>query len=190
MSRMTCPRPYPDPHHLPAHITSSSTGYMTAAAEKIFGSAFGSLLKHKVWTRRWRPAGKGRAEDPRPPKEKLPLSGLEGKHDWGPFPDSREQMATGRRRAGRRISWQAATPKPFFLGCGIVKPHTPWYVPKQYFDLFHLNKINIPDLAPDENAGLPDIIRVKDKLVRKEKNARRPPQGNGGGVSGSIALRR
>jgi arylsulfatase A-like enzyme len=31
--------------------------------------------------------------------------------------------------------------KPFFLGCGIYKPHEPWFVPKKYFEPFPLESI-------------------------------------------------
>ena len=34
--------------------------------------------------------------------------------------------------------------KPFFLACGIYRPHEPWFVPKKYFDLFPLDKIQLP----------------------------------------------
>jgi len=34
--------------------------------------------------------------------------------------------------------------KPFFLACGIYRPHEPWYVPKKYFDLFPLDKVQMP----------------------------------------------
>jgi arylsulfatase A-like enzyme len=34
--------------------------------------------------------------------------------------------------------------KPFFLACGIYRPHEPWFVPKKYFDLFPLDKIQMP----------------------------------------------
>ena len=34
--------------------------------------------------------------------------------------------------------------KPFFLACGIYRPHEPWFVPKKYFDLFPLNEIQLP----------------------------------------------
>jgi arylsulfatase A-like enzyme len=47
--------------------------------------------------------------------------------------------------------------KPFFLACGIYRPHEPWFVPKQYFEPFPLEKIqpgpgyranDIDDLPP------------------------------------------
>jgi len=34
--------------------------------------------------------------------------------------------------------------KPFFLACGIYRPHEPWFVPKKYFDLFPLDEIQLP----------------------------------------------
>jgi arylsulfatase A-like enzyme len=34
--------------------------------------------------------------------------------------------------------------KPFFLACGIYRPHEPWFVPKKYFDLFPLHQIQLP----------------------------------------------
>ena len=34
--------------------------------------------------------------------------------------------------------------KPFFLACGIYRPHEPWFVPKKYFDKFPLNEIQLP----------------------------------------------
>ena len=35
---------------------------------------------------------------------------------------------------------------PFFLGIGFVKPHTPLYAPKKYFDMFPLEKISLPEI--------------------------------------------
>src|SRR5204863_1434828 len=100
--------------------------------------------------------------------EQLPLSGLAGKHDWGGFPDSREKMSDWRLAcwSGEFLTKQHS--KPFFLACGIVKPHTPWYVPKEYFDLFPPDKITIADLAADENAGLPEVVRATPKDIKQE----------------------
>jgi len=33
--------------------------------------------------------------------------------------------------------------KPFFLACGFVKPHMPFYAPKKYWDLYERDKIRI-----------------------------------------------
>lgn len=34
--------------------------------------------------------------------------------------------------------------KPFFLACGIYRPHEPWFVPRPYFDKFPLDQIQLP----------------------------------------------
>jgi len=34
--------------------------------------------------------------------------------------------------------------KPFFLACGIYRPHEPWFVPQKYFDQFPLDEIQLP----------------------------------------------
>ncbi|MEM8671432.1 MAG: sulfatase-like hydrolase/transferase [Planctomycetota bacterium] len=34
--------------------------------------------------------------------------------------------------------------KPFFLACGIYRPHEPWFVPKKYFEPFPLDEIQLP----------------------------------------------
>jgi arylsulfatase A-like enzyme len=45
---------------------------------------------------------------------------------------------------------------PFFLACGIYRPHEPWFVPKKYFDLFPLDAIELPPgYREDDLADLP-----------------------------------
>ena len=31
--------------------------------------------------------------------------------------------------------------KPLFLACGLYRPHLPWYVPQEYFDMFPLDEL-------------------------------------------------
>lgn len=45
--------------------------------------------------------------------------------------------------------------KPFFLACGLHKPHLPWIVPQKYFDLYPLDSIALPPVKPDELEGVP-----------------------------------
>ena len=40
--------------------------------------------------------------------------------------------------------------KPFFLACGIFRPHLPWYVPQKYFDRFSADTLALPPRDNDE----------------------------------------
>jgi arylsulfatase A-like enzyme len=54
--------------------------------------------------------------------------------------------------------------KPFFLTIGFHKPHMPWNVPKKYFDLYPLDKIELPPYREDD---LKDIPPAGVKMARR-----------------------
>jgi len=45
--------------------------------------------------------------------------------------------------------------KPFFLAVGFVRPHVPYTAPKEYFDLYQLDDIIVPEVPVDEMADIP-----------------------------------
>jgi len=54
--------------------------------------------------------------------------------------------------------------KPFFLGCGIYRPHEPWFVPKEYFAPFPLDRIKPgPGYKADD---LDDVPPAGQKIAR------------------------
>jgi arylsulfatase A-like enzyme len=40
--------------------------------------------------------------------------------------------------------------KPFFLACGIYRPHMPWQVPRKYYDLFPHDKLTLPEVLESD----------------------------------------
>ncbi len=45
--------------------------------------------------------------------------------------------------------------KPFFLACGLHKPHMAWNVPKKYYDLFPLDSIELPKVLESDLDDVP-----------------------------------
>lgn len=45
--------------------------------------------------------------------------------------------------------------RPFFLACGLVKPHMPWNVPQKYYDLFPLDSIQLPKVLETDLDDVP-----------------------------------
>jgi len=55
--------------------------------------------------------------------------------------------------------------KPFFLAVGLSKPHMPFSVPKKYFDMFPLDKVELPPYRADD---LDDVPPGGIKMARPE----------------------
>jgi arylsulfatase A-like enzyme len=60
---------------------------------------------------------------------------------------------------------QAKHDKPFFLACGIHKPHMPWNVPRKYFDLYPLDQIQLP---PIKEKDLDDIPSAGIRMAKPQ----------------------
>jgi iduronate 2-sulfatase len=46
--------------------------------------------------------------------------------------------------------------KPFFVAAGFYKPHTPYVAPEKYFDLYPMDKIQLPGLSSDFQTSVPN----------------------------------
>jgi arylsulfatase A-like enzyme len=55
--------------------------------------------------------------------------------------------------------------KPFFLACGLHKPHMPWNVPRKYYDMFPADKIELP---PTTGSDVADVPATGLKLARPQ----------------------
>jgi len=62
--------------------------------------------------------------------------------DWGTIDYCLEKLA-------------AEHEQPFFLACGLIKPHLPWAVPQKYVDQFPLEDIELPPHIDDDLADIP-----------------------------------
>ena len=65
--------------------------------------------------------------------------------DWAPL-DATDEEFGGDWLVSKWIGEQLRKKHdtPFFLACGIYRPHEPWFVPKKYFEPFPLEEIQLP----------------------------------------------
>jgi len=132
-------------------------------------------------------------EDPFPrtlyPKQRpvsLPRGGpwQYGETDWGPLDATDEEFGGDwlvSKWVGEQL--QKKHKQPFFLACGIYRPHEPWFVPQKYFDLFPIEDIQLPqgykaddldDLPPEGQRRGPNRYFAH---IRKHKQWKQGIQG-------------
>ena len=85
--------------------------------------------------------------------------------DWASLDVSDEEYG-GDWLVTKWINEQLSKPaeRPFFLACGIYRPHEPWFVPQKYFQPFPLDTIQLP---PGYKADdLDDLPPVGQRIAR------------------------
>jgi len=166
----------PDAVTIPRYFTAN--GYFSAGAGKIFHNDqpdpqswddyFPSKKKH--FPQYIYP-------DDRP--QNMPHSkGMYVEFDW--WGHDKPDEETGDYKSVQWISNQLERKhdKPFFLACGLYRPHLPWFVPKKYFDMFSLQDIQLPKVLENDWDDLPERGRklaagsrrvYHDKVVEHDK---------------------
>jgi arylsulfatase A-like enzyme len=92
---------------------------------------------------------------------------------WGPI-DERKEDTNDWKMAGFCADVIARKhDQPYFLAAGIFRPHAPLLAPKEFFDLYPLDKVLVPYVPPDEFADIPAIARENwsTPLVRAMQQA-------------------
>ena len=87
-----------------------------------------------------------------------------GPHGYRMFTDGAPQGPYQEQRAesalvdAKSVSWcidKLKTTNRFFMTCGIHRPHTPWDVPKKYFDLYPAGSVALPKLLTNDLSDVP-----------------------------------
>jgi arylsulfatase A-like enzyme len=74
---------------------------------------------------------------------------------WAPTIAGKEETVDYRTAQWFAKQLQTDFDKPFFMAVGMAKPHLPWYVPQEYFDLYNPDSVKIPEYRLDD---LDDIL--------------------------------
>ncbi len=148
----------PEAVTLPNHFKNN--GYLVVGRGKIFHGRHSKDLP--AW-HEYIPRG----SDPQP--ENKPLNGIPktAHFDWGPIDVPDEEMDDT-----KVVNWgidflQEKHDKPFFLACGLFRPHLPWYAPHKYFDKFPPEEITLPNVNEDD---LEDVPPIGKRMARPEKD--------------------
>ena len=115
-----------------------ASGYNTLGGGKIY-HGYGSEGRTDSWT-------KWEGLFPSIQEHEENMNGLNRGHfDWGPV-DAKPSDMGDSKATDWAINQLKTAPqdKPLFLALGYIKPHLPWYVPKEYYDRFPLAEIKLP----------------------------------------------
>ncbi len=152
-------------------------GYYSAGAGKIFHY---HMVDPDCWDAYWPSQEKNMPDEafpdfatsrlatvaePSPPAMNMPpFEHMYGMFDWAPLKNPDEDMGDFQSVEFILDQLRREHENPFFLACGIYRPHLPWYVPQEYFDLFPLEKVELPTTFSNDLDDLSE--RARDIAVR------------------------
>lgn len=139
-------------------------GYYSAGAGKIYHY---SHIAPRTWDDYFPSQEQNMPEEFIPedaPVNMPPFQYMYDMFDWDELPLKDEETADYQSINYISEQLQQKHEKPFFLACGIYRPHLPWYVPKKYFDLFPLENIKLPTKIENDTSDLGN--RAKELIGR------------------------
>ena len=92
--------------------------------------------------------------------EKPEFKDKKSKLSWGSTKDTFEETVDYAVADWAKTQLQRDFDKPFFMSVGFIKPHLPWFVPKEFFDMYSIDKIK--DIITKED-DLKDIVNANGK---------------------------
>jgi len=85
-----------------------------------------------------------------------PFKGMYIAFDWSPLPYTTEETGDYSSVKWTINQLNKKHDRPFFLACGLYRPHLPWYVPEEYYKKFPLDEIQLPKVYSEDLSDLPD----------------------------------
>lgn len=138
-----------DVETLPQHF--SRHGYETLMAGKIYHGGYG----RRSIDGEFEIIGPSADVGVRP---SAPLVKTPGGHplvDWGTFPHRDEDKGDWKLATWASGQLQKTHDRPFFMSVGFFLPHVPCYVTSDWYDLFPLDSLRLPDVLDNDRADTP-----------------------------------
>ncbi len=139
-------------------------GYWAGGSGKIY---HGVYPDPPSWDEYWPSKNLQREQDPVPPHR--PVNGIPGSggFDWGPLDVDVAEMSDAKVAAWVAAKLRQPHGRPFFLACGIFRPHLPWYVPRNYMARFETDTIQLPLVF---NRDLDDVPQAGVRMARPDRD--------------------
>ena len=131
------------PEELPLTTTFRKAGYYVCGAGKIYHESY---VRRSEWDDYLASAG----TDPQPAGD----TGVDG-IKFAPLDCADEDLREWKIVRYGIEQLQTKRDRPLFLAIGLHKPHMPWNVPRKYYDMHPLNKIELPPYRKNDLDDLP-----------------------------------
>ena len=161
---------YPNfPNMVTMPMRFRQSGYSVAGAGKIFHHTAGNnpprqwnefkrlLFQDDPWFRGSKLNYPWTKHTPNP--KGFPFSGVRGlphENDWGVIPVADEELDDVKTADFALRFLEAKHDRPFFLACGLFRPHLPWYAPQRFFDLYPLANVVAPKNREEDLEDVPE----------------------------------
>ena len=135
----------------------SKNGYFTTARGKIFHSANGEMADTISWDKWVKTTGNYGAVKTEPGfmANGIPEGEVDDNFDWGPTNGIFEETPDYLNAKWAADQLQKEYDKPFFLACGIFRPHLKWHVPQEFFDKFNEEEMILPEINENDYDDIP-----------------------------------
>jgi arylsulfatase A-like enzyme len=143
----------------------SDHGYFTTARGKIFHTANGKWADTASWNQFVKTVG-GYGT---PHKQSgmmasgIPKGEVDANFDWGPTDAKFEETQDYLTAQWAADQFEKDFDKPFFIGCGIFRPHLVWHVPQQFYDKFPEDKMILPEVNESDYDDIPASALKPDR---------------------------
>ncbi|MBT4821712.1 MAG: sulfatase, partial [Lentisphaerae bacterium] len=139
-------------------------GYYTTSKGKIFHSAQGLWGDTGSWEKHHRLTGNSMNRHPGATADTLnngrpKVKGALNNMDWGGLDLEVEETSDFQTAQWAVEELNREHDRPFFIGCGIFRPHMPWFVPQKYFDRFPLDTIKNTRIDEADLDDVPDVAK-------------------------------
>jgi arylsulfatase A-like enzyme len=132
-------------------------GYFAAGAGKIYHNKWPDP---ESWDEYWPDKINHMPRDPMPDTiRKLSNVKGAGHFGWAPLENDLSEMGDVQTVNWIKSQLKKEHDKPFFLACGIYKPHLPWYLPREFFEMYPIEDIQVPELNFNDLDDVPEFAR-------------------------------